>query len=386
MVDARVIPHARLLVARRGCVVADVATGVRRDAVFRLYSMSKPITTVAALMLAEDGRLSLDDPVATYLPAFAATRVHAGGADDATVPQARAMTVRDLVTHTSGLTYPFMGNGPVQRWYRRHGTMRDGLVGRAPGDAASAPDLDSLVARLAQAPLLHQPGARFSYGYSTTVLGKVIEVAAGVPLEGFLRRRILTPLDMPDTGFVVDHARLARFVPLYRATGSGMTRAETAAASEYRDPSRLRDGGGALVGTARDYLHFAQMLANGGTWGGRRLLRATTVTETFRPTLRTGGTGLEDTWFGLGLALGDARTQAIGGLPAGAGSWSGSGNTYFVVDPARGTVAVLMTSILMSGPRTEAVRRLVNRAVVAASADPSPSACNDDRTGRPLTQ
>lgn len=376
MVAAGELPNARVLIARRGRVVADVTLGERHiathapladDAVFRLYSMSKPITSVAALMLVEDGRLSLDDPVAQYLPAFAATRVYTRGDGEAmtTVAPARAMTVRDLLTHASGLTYQFVGDGPVQRWYRRHGAMRDTAIGRQPDDAAPAHDIDTLVARLAEAPLLHQPGARFSYGYSTTVLGKIVEQVAGEPLETFLKRRIFDPLEMHDTGFVVTDAQLPRFVTLYRSGAGGLTPVETAAVSEYRDPARLRDGGGALAGTARDYLHFAQMLADGGTWRGRRLLRAETVAAMFRPTLPTGGTGLEDTWFGLGLALGEARSEAAGGLPAGAGSWSGSANSYFVVDRAQGVAAVLMTNVLLPRDRTEKLRRLVNRAIVA---------------------
>jgi CubicO group peptidase (beta-lactamase class C family) len=375
MVDAGQLPNAQVMISRNGKLLVDFRLGhldvedrvpLPQDAVFRLYSMTKPVTSVAAMMLVDDGRLSLDDPVSRFLPEFADMRVYAsGGLDDMrTVPVARPVTVRDLLTHSSGLTYQFMGNGPVPQYYRRHGAMRDTAVGRQPGDAAPAADLDELVARLGKAPLLHQPGARFSYGYSTTVLGAVITRAAGMSLDVVLKTRIFDPLDMHDTGFVIPDAQLPRFVTLYRATDTGMAPIERAEASEYRDSARLRDGGGALAGTARDYLRFAEMIANGGRWRGHQLLPRKTVAAMVRPVLPTGGTGLEDTLFGLGLAIGDARSEAMGGLPVGAVSWAGSGNTYFLADPQSGIAALLMTNILMSGERTDKLRKALNTAVL----------------------
>jgi CubicO group peptidase (beta-lactamase class C family) len=375
MIDAGELPNAQVMISRRGKLLIDFRLGhldvedraaLPTEAVFRLYSMTKPITSVAAMMLVEEKRLSLEDPVSRFLPEFADMRVYAsGGLDDMqTVPVARLVTVRDLLTHSSGLTYQFMGNGPVPQYYRRHGAMRDTAVGRQPGDAAPAADLDELVARLGKAPLLHQPGTRFSYGYSTTVLGALVARVSGMSLDAFLKVRILDPLEMSDTGFVVPDAQLPRFVTLYRATETGMAPVERAAASEYRDPVRLRDGGGALAGTAQDYLHFAEMIANGGSWKGRRLLSRETLAAMVRPLLPTGGTGLEETQFGLGFAIGDARSEAMGRLPVGAVSWAGSGNTYFVVDPKSGIAALVMTNILMSGERTDALRRVLNAAVL----------------------
>lgn len=369
------LPNAQVIIAQDGKTLAAFRLGdmdVERkaplpaDAIFRLYSMSKPITSVAAMMLVEQGKLSLDDPVSRYLPAFADMRVYQSGDLDhmVTVPAARPITIRDLLTHSSGLTYQFMGDTPVQQYYRRFGAMRDTAVGKRPGDAPPARDLAQLVDRLGNAPLLHQPGDRFSYGYSTTMLGAVIERASGESLDVFLKRHIFDPLDMPDTGFVVSDAQLPRFVTLYTATADGIAPVETAAASEYRDPARLRDGGGALAGTARDYLHFAEMLANGGIWHGHRLLSSATVTEMMQPHLPTGGKGLEDTQFGYGFAIGDAHSQAIGGLPVGTASWSGSGNTYFFVDPRRHMVALLMTNELASGERTETLRKAIDRAAL----------------------
>lgn len=328
--------------------------------------MSKPITSVAIMILVEDGRLSLDDPVRRFLPALSDLRVYASGdvEDMVSVPALRPVTIRDLLTHSSGFTYQFMGNSPVHRYYRRQGVMRETAVGKQPGDAPPARNLDELVARLGKAPLLHQPGARFSYGYSTTVLGAVIERVSGMRLDRFLRERIFVPLAMRDTSFYVDDARLGRFVAHYTATATGIAPIETAEASEYRDQRRLLDGGGALAGTARDYLHFAEMIANRGTWHGRRLLRRATIDEMTKPRLRTGGTGLEDTWFGFGFAIGDARSEAMDGLPRGALSWAGSGNTYFFADPAHRMVALFMTNELTPASftgRTETFRTLVDR-------------------------
>jgi CubicO group peptidase (beta-lactamase class C family) len=236
-----------------------------------------------------------------------------------------------------------------------------------PGDAPPAQTLDELVLRLGSAPLLHQSGDRFSYGYSTTVLGAVIERATGMTLDRFFKQRIFGPLEMPDTGFFVDDRHLPRLVTNYTATAEGAQPVETAPDSEYRDRQRLRDGGGALAGTARDYLHFAEMIANRGTWRGRRLLEASSVDAMLVPRLRTGGTGIEDTAFGYGFAIGDAASEAAGGLPVGAVSWAGSGNTYFFADPAHRAVALFMTNLLTPPAftgRTETIRVLVNRAAL----------------------
>ncbi|WP_448661955.1 serine hydrolase domain-containing protein [Sphingomonas sp. CJ20] len=379
MLAAGTIPNAQVAIHRHGAPLATFGMGMLDrergqalpdDALFRLFSMSKPITSVAAMLLVEDGVLALDMPAARFLPELAGLRVHAGGADDRTVTAERPVTIAHLLTHSAGFTYPFMGDGPVQRYYRAHGVQRTTAVGRKAGDAPPAETLDALVARLGEAPLLHQPGARFSYGYSTTVLGAVIERVAAMPLEDFLARRVFQPLDMRDTAFVVDSARLDRFGTLYTATQAGIAPVETAAASEYRDTTRLRDGGGALVATLRDYAHFAAMLANGGQWRGRRILRPETVQAMLTTRLRTGGTGVEDTGFGYGFAIGDAHSESIGGPPAGTASWAGSGNSYFVVDPASGTSIVLMTSVLTPPPfdaRKEALRMLANRALLALS-------------------
>lgn len=368
-VTARQIPGATVVVVRDGEVLADITTGfadierqkpLQRDAIFRLYSMSKPITSVAVLMLAEQGRLKLDDPVSRYLPELAHVRVYQSGSldDMVTVPTVREMTIADLLTHRSGITYHFAGTTPVHQYYRKYGVMRNTPVGRQPGDGAPAQSLDELVARLGKAPLLHQPGETFAYSYSTTVLGAVIERVSGERLDRYLERTIFTPLSMKDTGFFITDDRLAQFTVLY---GPGMTPVEQPETSDYREADRLLDGGGALAGTADDYLRFARMLAHGGALDGVRLLSPQSVDILFVPRGTMGGPGAAQQQFSYGFAIGDAQSEASGQQPAGTLSWSGSGNTYFFIDRRKKAVTVLMTHIM---GQTTAVRASVNRAAM----------------------
>lgn len=379
MVAAGELPQALVLVEQNGTPMIRISVGyadvesrrpIADDAIFRLYSMSKPITSVGVLMLADQGKLSLADPVGKYLPELADVRVWDGspGNPAKTLPATRPVTIEDLLLHRSGLTYEFMGDTPVQRGYRENGVVRATAVASKKAPALPAATLDQLVVRLGEAPLLHQPGARFSYGFSTTVLGAVIERVSGQSLESFLKADIFEPLEMKDTTFVLNDTQVPRLVTGYVATVGDLKAVDRSETSEYRDVQRLRDGGGALAGTLKDYSHFAQMLAGRGVWHGRRLLSAKTVDDIYAPRLRTGGGENLDTPFGYGLAVGDARTEARGGLPQGAGSWSGSGNTYFIADPKHGIVAILMTNVLTPAgfeSRTWRLRKALNRAVTA---------------------
>ncbi|MCW2381245.1 MULTISPECIES: serine hydrolase domain-containing protein [unclassified Sphingobium] len=387
MVDARELPNAQAVIVKDGRERLRVSTGkldleadraLPVDAIFRLYSMTKPITSVAVMMLVEEGKIAIDAPLSRYMPEFADLRVYKSGSLDAMVtePLNRPVTIGDLLTHSSGVTYNFTGDGPVQQYYRRHGVMRAGGVGQNADDAPPARTMDELIARLAKAPLLHQPGARFSYGNSTGILGALIERVTGQGLDAFLQARIFDPLEMTDTRFVVDDARATRLVTNYAAVDGGLQAIEPAATSEYRDPARPFDGGGALAGTLHDYLNFAQMLANRGTWHGKRLLRPETVDQMFQPRLETGGQPHENVLFGYGLGLGDAVSEQRGGMPAGAGGWSGSANSYFFVHPGRNLVAIVMTNVLV-GPafvdRTIRLRRLVDQAAQAVLAEREPA-------------
>lgn len=379
-VDAGQIPGAIAIVSQDGRELADVTVGYRevtshaplqRDDIFRLYSMSKPITSVAIMMLAEQGKLSLDDPAEKYLPEWRNMRVYVSGSVDdmTTEPARRPITIADLLTHTSGVTYHFMGDTPVHQYYRKYGVMRDTPVGRQPGDGPPARTLDELVARLGAAPMLHQPGETFAYSYSTTVLGAIIERVSGERLDRYLETHLFAPLQMEDTGFFVSDKNLPRFTTLYAESDKGLTVVEKPETSDYRDRDRLLDGGGAIAGTAEDYLRFAQMLANDGTLDGVRILTKASVDEMFMPRTPIDGLGGEPGMFGFGLSIGDAASAARGGLPEGAGSWAGSGNTYFFVDRAHGGVALVMTQVLGGGAAKTAVRDALNDAYRQLTAD-----------------
>lgn len=315
-------------------------------AIYRLYSMSKPITSVAIMQLAEKGLLALSDEVSGYLPEFEDTKVYVSGDVDhmELEPQRRPMTIRDLLSHSSGLTYHFTGDTPVHQHYRKYGVKRATPVGSQPTDAPAAPDLTTLVHRLAKAPLLSQPGTTFDYSYSTTVLGRVIEVVTGERLDHYLSTHILKPLAMQDTGFFVTGARLDRFVSNYTLSPSGLTRIENRDNTDYLDLSRLLDGGGALAGTGQDYLRFASMLANLGALEGVRVLEPRSVYRMFYPEAMI-------EWqvrypFGLGFALGNAESERAGQMPDGMVGWSGSGNTHFFIDPELHLAVVVMTQVI----------------------------------------
>src|SRR3954470_9508216 len=255
------IPGAVVLVAENGRIVyrhtvgyQDIVsrTPIGEDTIFRFYSMSKPITSVAVMMLVEEGKLAVNDPLYRFVPEFKDVRVYVSGdVDDmVTAPAQRPITIGDLLTHTSGLTYHFMGDTPVHRYYREHGVKRNTPVGSLPTDAPAAPTLEELVHRLAKAPLLHQPGQQFDYSYSTTVLGYVVERASGKPLDQFVQERIFTPLRMRHTGFFVEGGALDHFVTNYLVDGTSLKPIETRDNTDYRDRNRLLDGGGAIAGTA----------------------------------------------------------------------------------------------------------------------------------------
>lgn len=376
LVEGRELPGAIAIVKADGRLLAKSVTGwqdietaepLSEDSIFRIYSMSKPITSVATMVLVERGALTLDDPIETFLPEFADVEVYVSGDVDemATEPAGRSITVRDLLTHMSGIAYHFTGNTPVHQYYRKHGVMRDTPVGRTPEDGPPARSLDELVQRIGDAPLLYHPGETFEYSYSTTVLGAVLERASGQRLDAFLQDAIFVPLGMTDTGFFISDDDLPRFTTLYTATPDGLAVAEAPATSDYRDLDRLLDGGGALASTADDYLRFAEMLANGGELDGRRVLSEASVDALFEPHVSVQGLGPQSMRFGLGFAVGDADSDAAGMQPDGTAGWSGSGNTYFFVDREQRAVALLMTHVLVGGQeadRTATFRSTLNKA------------------------
>ena len=368
LVDQKEIAGAVLAVARRGKVVQLEAVGLmaaggdkpmQSDTIFRIFSMTKPVTTVAAMMLVEAGTIQLDDPVAKYLPEFKDLRVHTGKGDE-TVEARRPMTVRDLMRHTSGLTYGTITLTPVDLLYRKHKVLD-------PGDS-----LQDLVTKLGKIPLLFQPGRRFQYGVSTDVLGRVVEVASGQPLDVFFAERIFKPLDMKDTGFTVPDEKLTRFAALHAGGKGELKVTETAAESRYRKPPRFLSGGGGLVSTARDYLRFCQMLLNGGELEGARLLRAETVKEMIRNhlpeeamPLALGLLKFPGVGFGLGFGVVVTAEQAKLAAVVGEYFWGGAASTHFWISPRHELTVLAFEQYMPFTQRLQnAVKPRVYQAVV----------------------
>ena len=316
---------------------------MRPDSIFWIASMTKPITSVAAMILVEDGKLDLDAPVARYLPELKDMQVGVEETDPATgkveikrVPAERPMTVRDLLRHTSGLVYPPQYiDSPIHRLYgRAHFT----------GDNTLA----EFVASLADLPLAHQPGTVWEYSWGVDVLARVVEVASNQPFDQFLESRIFAPLHMVDTGFYVPEAKLGRLVEAPEPRYS---------AFDVTKPRKMVSGGGGLVSTAADYLRFCQMLLNGGELDGTRILTAKTVqemtTNSLPPDIQFAsdvvGPKAGSSW-GLGFAIRTDPTSSH--IPGSVGSytWGGVWGTYFWIDPAEKLIALQMIQVAPGKP------------------------------------
>ena len=358
------IAGAQLLVARHG-QIGHLATlgrmafegpeAMREDAIFRIYSMTKPITTVAAMMLYEKGLFQLNDPVHAYIPEFRNLRVYEQGThpDYLTSRPQRPMRIKDLLMHTSGLTYGFVRRSNVDHGYRKMGL----------GAAHGAHDLAGFVAALAELPLEFSPGTAWNYGVSTDVLGYLVEVVSGRPFAEFLQEEIFAPLDMKDTGFFVPPGKAERLPGCYELRADGSTRLTDAVpTTPYMVPPKFTSGGGGLVSTTADYFRFSEMLRQGGALGSVRLLSPRTIdlmTINHLPEdqdltqFAAGGsfseTPYEGVGFGLGFSihLGSARTSNNGSF--GEFAWGGMASTAFWIDPAEELVVVFMTQLIPSG-------------------------------------
>ena len=312
---------------------------MRKDSLFRIYSMTKPIVSVAAMMLWEEGRLLLNDPVSKFIPGFANQKVmveRAGRVE--LVPADNAATVQDLLRHTSGLTYEFRGTGPAQRAY-----MEAKVYRRNQTNNDQANTLGSL-------PLAYQPGTHWEYSRSTDVLGRVVEVASGQPLGQFLDSRILQPLGMTDTAFHAPtdkHSRLAGGFAKDPETGLDVS------LLDVREPAKFESGGGGLVSTAMDYARFLQMMLNNGQLNDTRLLSRKTVELMTADHLGQikGSADLLPPGYGFGLGFAVRLQPGISVMPGSTGQyfWGGAAGTSFWVDPAERLFAVLM--IQAPGPR-----------------------------------
>ena len=347
--------------------LADRERGLPMDAdtLVRIYSMTKPLTSVAIMMLYEEGRFQLDDPIAAVLPAFKDMTVWAG--EGRTVPADRPITYRDLLTHTAGLTYGFHHATPVDAMYRDEG------VDFQTADAT----LGAVVDRVAALPLVAQPGAAWNYSVATDVLGHLVAVQSGMGFDAFLRERVLEPLGMAETGFTVRDDQRARFAANYSRGEDGRAALlDDPATSRYLRP-RLPSGGGGLVSTVGDYGRFCQFLLNRGTLGGVRLLGRKTVELMMSNHLGTDMAGMgqarfsESTYAGIGFGLGfsvmldPARAQIVG--TPGECAWGGAASTAFWVDPAEDLAVVMLTQLTPSS--TYPIRRELRVLTYAAVVD-----------------
>ena len=373
-VDDEKLAGVVTLVARKGKVVHHETFGqldreahvpMPKNAIFRIASMSKAITTTAAMLLVEEGKLLLDDPVSKFIPAFKKTMVMAppsttSGPEVASVPARREITIRDLMTHTSGLSY---GSGALEAQYKAANVYMWYFADKDEPIAAT-------IERLATLPFASQPGERYVYGFSTDVLGVVVERASGMSLDEFFRTRIFAPLKMVDSSFYLPADKASRFATVYSAGPGGLTRApkEGMGQGDYvTGPRKSFSGGAGVLSTAADYARFLQMLLNGGELDGVRLLGPKSVQLM---TSNHVGTLYQDGRFGFGLGFEIVEHVGRSGRPGSVGEfgWGGAYFTKFWVDPVEKLVAVFMTQLLPSGGSSlqDQFRVLVNQAVVAS--------------------
>src|ERR1700738_902741 len=380
-IDAGRFPGTQLLVYRRGKVVHSAVQGfadverkapMKDDTIFRIYSMTKPITSVAFMMLFEEGRVALDEPVHKYIPEWKNLGVFQAGTAPAflTRPPSRPMLIVDLLRHTSGLTYGFQQRSNVDAAYREVKI----------GEVEKAGTLQSMIEDLAKIPWYFPPGEACNYSVPTYVIGYLIGKISGKPFEQFLKERIFDPLDMNDTDFFVPADKAHRFAACYSADGKGgMTLQDDPTRSSYLSPPSFISGGGGLCSTAADYLTFCRALINGGELGGVRLIGPKTLalmTSNHLP----GGRDLpemsrslfsEATYNGIGFGLGfsvtmDAAKTLIPGS-AGEYAWGGAATTSFWIDPAEELIAIFMTQVLPSSAYP--VRRELRTMIYSAITD-----------------
>jgi CubicO group peptidase (beta-lactamase class C family) len=368
------------MVARRGEVIPAGVTGLmdrernkpmREDTIFRIYSMTKPITSIAFMMLVEEGLVALDEPVHRYIPEWRDLGVFVAGVPGAfqTKRVARPMLIVDLLRHTSGLTYGFQTRTNVDAAYRK---LSIGTI------AKSQVTLDGMIAALAKLPLEFSPGEAWNYSVSTDVLGYLIGKISGIPFETFLKQRIFEPLGMVDTDFHVPSEKTERFAACYSfdATGKNVVLQDDPAKSAYLEPPAFISGGGGLVGTAQDYMKFCQMLLNGGSANGRRYISPKTIALMTMNHLPGGRelmemsrslfseAGNEGLGFGLGFAVVLNRAATLTPGSVGEYYWGGMASTAFWIDPKEDLIAIFMTQFVPSS--TYPVRRDMRNLVYAA--------------------
>ncbi len=373
------LPGTVTLVARHGEVawvkaqgMMDVERGraAQRDTVFRVYSMTKPMTSIAMMQLYEQGRFLLDDPVHKYIPSWKNLRVYKGGVYPSflTTPATTTMTIRDLFTHTSGLTYGFLCQSNVDAAYRSLKL-----------DGSKDLTLETLVEQLAELPLEFSPGTAWNYSVATDVLGYLVQLLSGKPLDDYFRDHILDPLEMNDTGFQVRDDQVDRFSACYLyQPGDKMVLQEDPETSRYRHRPRFLSGGAGLVSTVDDYFRFAQALCQGGEFRGQRIIGRKTL-EFMRsnhlpgnqdlPGLTIGAfseTPYEGHGFGLGFSVKTDVAKSFVNGSVGEFGWGGLASTNFFVDPVEDMVVVFMTQLIPSSsyPLRQELRGIISGALV----------------------
>lgn len=336
-----VVRHGKLVhLETRGMMDVDNQRPMREDAIFRIASMTKPITSAALMQLWEQGKFQLRDPIAKFLPEFAnpmvSTTADASGKTGELVPVQRAITIRDMLTHTAGLANSYLGANTDH--YRTVMSRRDG------------DDLDSFIKRLAGLPLMYQPGEAWQYSIATDVVGRLVEVISGQPLDKYLEQNIYAPLGMVDTHFYMSAEKADRLTAQYKPGEDQTIELQDPGSIESRwisGPTTLFRGAGGLVSTVSDYLRFQQAMANGGELDGGRILAPSTVSlmlenHTGKLPLWLPGPGMG---FGLGYGVVVDRGAAATPLSIGSGYWGGAYCTLSWIDREENIVAVLMTQV-----------------------------------------
>lgn len=360
------------LVARKGKVVHFKSTGLRdvennkkieKDTIFRIYSMTKPITSVALMQLFEQGLFQLADPVSKFLPEFKNPKVFLSGSYPhfMTSPAEREITIRDLLTHTAGLTYGFHYRTNVDHAYRK---VWSGPRGDNTDFSFPPLDLENFSKSIASLPLEFSPGDKWNYSVATDICGRLVEVLSDMTLDAYFSKYIFKPLKMKDTSFYVPKNKLSRFAACYERTPKEYLKLQDSgdAKSGYSSMPLHLSGGGGLVSTTEDYFNFCQMLLNGGLFEGKRLLSRKTIelmTSNHLPgnqdmvTMGSEGSFSEIRYKGVGFGLGFgvnidlADTQNSGSV--GSYNWGGAASTFFWVDPKEELICILMTQLMPSG-------------------------------------
>ena len=329
LIEKKQIEGAGVLVARQGKIVHFKAYGLRdiatqspmqTDTVVRIYSMTKPITTVAAMQLYDQGKFQLDDPISKFLPEFKDIQVYSSGSgkEMKTEPAKRPPTIADLMRHTAGLTYGIFGDTAIDKLYRKNGIPYNRRT------------LEAEVKKLATIPLAYQPGTQYRYSLAVDVLGRVVEVISGLPLDVYLQKHIFEPLAMTETDFFVNEGLNERFASVHGKDNEGqLTVQESAVGSKFLKKPLYFSGGGGLTSTLRDYARFCQMLLNKGELDGKRLLKESTVELMTQNQLPEGVTmpGRRGTGFGFGFSVRTAPGHT------GEYGWGGAASTHFWISP-----------------------------------------------------